>query len=276
MGRKSGLTKTDSRGPEILHKHCQAHSQEVMTLSKGVLIFEGMTVGFLPGDLSISIDPTGKTESKAILSTAYNVVPIWLRIAHDNAVQAKAASDRITQEWSNDNDRNRELLVTELKCCLQVFVACGVALDALYDQLRPFAGLTESDIAAWRKNKTGRAKQIAEVIRRVFNPNRVVFKQFKQNLSDILKYRDMAVHPSVELKRSCSRSDVPVGVDWKFTLYRSNNSEACFTSTMNMFYYLYKHPCSNKTANTCIENIMAALQQLEVVTLVHSKNGDLA
>ncbi len=239
-------------------------------MSNGVLIFEGMTVGFLPGDLTISFDPTGKGESKAILSTAYSVVPVWLRIAHDNAVQARAASVRIAQEWSSDDARNRELLVTELECCLQVFVACGVALDALYDQLRPFAGITKAEIAAWRKNKTRRAKQVAEVIRRVFKLDEPAAKQFKQNLSEILKYRDMAVHPSLELKQSCPRPDIPVGVDWKFALYRSHNSEACFSSTMSMFSYLYEHPCPNEAVTTSVGNIFAALQQLGVVTLKKS------
>jgi hypothetical protein len=52
-------------------------------MTSGVLVFEGMTVGILPGDLKISLDESGSVNSKAILSTAYNVLPIWLSIASD-------------------------------------------------------------------------------------------------------------------------------------------------------------------------------------------------
>ena len=226
-----------------------------------------MKVAFLPGDLVISCDPTGGFESKAILSTAYNVIPVWLRVARDNAMQAKRASDRIAQEWSTDDVRNRELLVGELECCLQVFVSCGIALDALYDQLRPFARITAADIQAWKENGTGRAKQIAEVLRRVFNLNGLIFKQFRHNLTEIIKYRDLAVHPSLELKQACPRPDLPVGVDWKFAAYRSQNSEACLSSTISMFGYLYEHPCENQSVTTSMEDVFAALRELGVVTL---------
>ena len=44
-------------------------------MATGVLIFEGMTVGILPGDFVVSTDELGAVESKLILSTAYNVIP---------------------------------------------------------------------------------------------------------------------------------------------------------------------------------------------------------
>lgn len=238
-----------------------------VSVPQGVLIFQGMTVGVQPGDLVISLDPAGGAEAKAILSTAYNVVPVWLRIAHDNVKQAKAASKRIAEEWSADDARNRELLITELECCLQVFVACGVALDALYDQLRPFAGITDAEINAWRKNRTSHATQVAEVIRRVFKLQVPASGQFKQALSEILKYRDMAVHPSLALKQSCSRPDIPVGVDWKFAAYRFDNSHACFTSTIGMISYLFEHPCAQEAVTASIQNIVLTLQELGVVTV---------
>jgi len=158
-------------------------------------------------------------------------------------------------------------LITELECCLQVFVASGVALDALYDQLRPFAGITDAEIKAWRENKTSRATQVAEVIRRVFKLQVPVSGQFKQALSEILKYRDMAVHPSLALKQSCSRPDIPVGVDWKFAAYRFDNSHACFTSTIGMVSYLYEHPCPQEAVTASIQNVVLALQELGVVTV---------
>ena len=52
----------------------------------GVLVFEGMKVGVLDGDLSVSVNEHGKLDSKLILSSSYNVLPIWLLIAYENIV----------------------------------------------------------------------------------------------------------------------------------------------------------------------------------------------
>lgn len=51
------------------------------------------------------------------------------------------------KRWDNANDSEKKgLLITELEPSLQVFVSCGIALDALYDQLRPYAKLSQDDI----------------------------------------------------------------------------------------------------------------------------------
>ncbi len=232
----------------------------------GVLVFEGMKVGFLPGDFEISLDKSGNTKSHAILSTAYNVIPIWLRVARDNLNQSKTAADDIEKKWNNaDDSEKKELLITELEPSLQVFISCGIVLDAFYEQLRPYAKLSQDDINKWRDNKTGRAKQIAEVIRRVYNLNKDIFKQFRNTISEIIKYRDIAVHPSLELKNSRSRPDISVGVDWQFATYSYSNSERCFESTIKMLEYLYKNKCDEKGVLETMENVFKALRELKVI-----------
>lgn len=232
----------------------------------GVLIFEGMKVGFLPGDMQISIDKAGIPKSHAILSTAYNVLPIWIRIAHDNLKQSKNASIGIPNNWNKLNDEKRkELLIAELEPSLQVFVSCGIVLDCLYDQLREYAKITDDEIKKWRENKTSRDKQIAEVIRRVFNLKPKIFKNIAQNIREIIKYRDLAVHPSHELKNACNRPDIPVGVDWKFSVYRYSNSEKCYTATIEIVKYLFKIGNKNDKVTTLINNIFKALRELKVI-----------
>lgn len=242
--------------------HDQAKSR---TVTNGVLVFEGMTVGFLPGDLTISVDESGSLNSKAVLSSAYNVLPIWLRIAKDQLQQAKQASEAVATRWDENDDAKRELLMAELGPSMQVFVACGIALDALYDQLRKFAGVTRADIQAWKKNKTARSTQITEVIRRVYNLKAPETAAFKQSTTEILKFRDMAVHPSLEMKQTCNRPDIPVSVDWKFSAFKYSNAAQCFAGTMNMVIHLYERRSGVKDADQQMENIVKALEQLNVV-----------
>ena len=236
-------------------------------MTNGVLIFKGMNVGVLPGDFSISVDENGATKSNLVLSTSYNVIPIWLRIASDNLVLAKLASENIKNNWTDVPDHQKSLLILELSPSMQVIIACGIALDAFYDMLRPYAKLTHSDINKWKINKTSRAKQIIEVVRRVYKLNGETLSQFNTTISQIIKFRDMGVHPSSELKNACTRPDLLVGIDWKFSAYRFSNAQTCFDSTINMMKHLYQIGCKEKRVIEDLKNIFLALDELNIVKL---------
>jgi len=229
----------------------------------GVLIFEGMKVGFLPGDLKIDMSGTGS--SSAILSTAYNVVPIWLKIGHDSLKLAKSASSQIADQWAADPENQKKMLIAELAPSMQVFVSCGIALDALYDTLRQHANISREDIEQWKANKTSREKQISEVIRRTHNVKAKDLTEFKKCIKWIIKFRDLAVHPSSELKNSCGRPDISVGVDWKFATYRFENAKACLNNVIGILGYLWDNPSKNETTNEEISNIIKALNELGVI-----------
>ena len=224
-----------------------------------------MKVGVLPGDFTITVDESGAFTANLILATAYNVLPLWLRIAHDELNQARIASAAVANMWGANADENRELLIAELEPSLQVFVSCGIAVDALYDQLRPFANLSAQDLKAWKTNRTARANQIVEVIRRVFKLNPQMTAAFQKNISQILKFRNKGVHPSLELKRACARPDVPVGVDWNFSAYKYANARICFEQTMYMIIHLYERRSESDDVNDLLDNVVQALEQLKVV-----------
>ncbi|WP_334187079.1 hypothetical protein [Noviherbaspirillum sp.] len=224
-----------------------------------------MTVGVLPGDLAIAMDEQGKNTGSLTLSTAYNVVPIWLKIAHDSLKQSKLASTAISERWSEDPSNQKQLLMGELAPSIQVYVACGIALDGLYETLRPYAKISLQEIEAWKRNKTSRAKQIAEFFRRTHKIKNDIFDNFCACIDQIIKYRDKAVHPSLKLENSCSRPDVDVAVDWKFSAYRFSNAERCFTNTVNIVAYLYENKSVSAEVNTSLSNIIEALEELKVV-----------
>lgn len=232
----------------------------------GVLIFEGMKVGVQDGDFSVSVDEHGKMDSKLVLSTSYNVLPIWLRIAYDNIVQSHVASESIAKEWCEDSEKQKELLLAELTPSIQVFVACGTALDAIYDQLKPFANISQSDIDTWRENKTARSAQIFEIIRRVYKLDNNMTKAFKKNIKSITEFRNQAVHPTHEVERTCTRPDIPVGVDWRFSAYRYSNSAICYSRTMEMFIHLYEKGSKKDKVNENMNNIFKALKELKLIT----------
>lgn len=235
-------------------------------MSSGVIVFQGMKVGVLPGDLYVSVDESGNRQTNLVLSTAYNVLPIWLRIADDQYKQARSAHEVLIQSWGEDDAENMELLIRELEPSLQVFVACGIALDAIYDLLRPYARLEESTVAAWKRNGTSRASQIFEVIRRVYRLSNADSAQFKKHIKQIIDLRDRAVHPSLELKRVCSRPDIPVGVDWKFSAYRHDNALICFRATMTMLISVHTKRSVVEEVNSQMDMVFEALEELGVIS----------
>ncbi|WP_434686850.1 hypothetical protein [Pseudanabaena minima] len=234
--------------------------------SGGVLIFKGMKVSILAGDLSIGISDNGEFSSHCILSTSYNVIPIWMKIAHDNLRQSRIASEAILEKWSEDADFQKQLLMGELAPSMQVIVACGIALDALYDTLRPYAKITPEEIESWKKNKTARAKQIVEIIKRAYKLKPDIFNNFKECISEIIKLRDKAVHPSLELQNVCGRSDIDVAVDWKFAVYRYENAKRVFINTGNIIAYLYEHKSNINELDEALFNIIEALKELGIIS----------
>jgi len=232
-----------------------------------------MRVGVLQGDLSITVTDEGTLEHKLVLATAYNVLPIWVHIASRQLSLSREASEAVTKGWGTNDDQNRQLLMAELGSSLQVIVACGIALDALYDQLKPFAQLTDQDVEAWKKNRTGRGTQIADVIRRVFRLENALTKQFRQNVETITKYRDLAVHPSFELKQACNRPDIPSGVDWKFSAYRFENARKCYKATLEMLVCLIGRKAKAREVNEEMERVCEALVELGALTLTKTSEN---
>ena len=235
------------------------------TKSHGILILEGMTVGVLDGDLTVSIDNSGSVNAQAIISTTYNVLPIWLRIAYDNLEATKHASDDIKANWSENTELQTSLLLAELMPCMQVFVSCCIALDAIFAQLKPFAKIDTDILTAWQNNKTGRAAQIAETFQRVYKLNPEQLKAFKVNLTSIFQYRNWAVHPSHHIQQTKTRPDIPVGVDWRFSAFRYSNAIICYTNTMNMLVHLYYKKSGVAKVDENMENIFKRLRELKLV-----------
>jgi len=231
----------------------------------GVLLFQGMTAGFLPGDFTLSIGEDGAPHGEFALSTAYNVVPLWLRIAKDNLALAKAASTILAEQWDEDDEKRKNLLIAELAPSMQVCVTCGIALDALYDTLRPHANFSAEEIASWRKHRTGRGRQIATVISRVFRLDNYHSQEFTRGIQQVTKLRDLAAHPSLALKRACARPDIEVGVDWKFATYTYAHARVNYLSTATMLAHLCQRQGVVSQVGEAMSNILRALKELGVV-----------
>ena len=178
-------------------------------------------------------------------------------------VLAKAAFEDITHQWEDNANKQRALLLAELTPSIQTFVACGIAFDAFYEQMRPFAKISEAEVAAWKKNKTRRSAQMAEVIRRVYKLHGEPFREIQTIVKETIKFRDLAVHPSHKIQRACNRPDIPVGLDWRFCAFRYKNAVVCYKNILQIFTYLHKKRKSpEEKVNANMEAVFEALEEM--------------
>lgn len=227
-----------------------------------VLVFEGMKLGVLENDFTITVDEDGGLSSKLVLSTSYNVIPLWLRLAQENCSEAKAKHEEITTDWPNDEEGQKLLLLSELRSSMLAIVACAISIDALYELVKRFAKLDEATLKGWQKGKKSRSHQIVEVFRRVFSLDKHEAKRCKKVVKDILDLRDRAVHPSHRLERSVQRTDIDLGVDWRFAAYRYSNCEIALNNTLNMFSEFFSR----------IENESPVRQEIDPLVKAFRKN----
>ncbi|MCU4677713.1 hypothetical protein N7931_19065 [Catenovulum sp. 2E275] len=231
----------------------------------GLLLFKGMKVGIQDGDLSTNFDENGISGANLNLSTSYNMLPIWLKIAYDNLILTKKANIKISEQWNEKDVNKQSLLLDELSTSIQVFVACGSALDALYDQLKEFANISQADIDLWKSKRTPRSAQIVEIIRRVYKLDKNFVKGAKRNIKSIMEFRDKVVHSSHEIRQVCTRPDISESVDWRFSAYKYTNSMIAYQRTMELLVLLYDKKAENAKVNENMEYIVESLIELGLV-----------
>ena len=91
-------------------------------------------------------------------------------------------------------------------------------------------------------------------------------KELKKAITDVIKFRDMAVHPTLELKNALSRPDLDVAVDWKFSAYRFSNAWACVNTTTQVLLFAHQREHLDQGLVVAFKNIFEALEELGVVS----------
>jgi hypothetical protein len=193
----------------------------------GVLITRGMTVAIPAGGFTLSIGDDGKLSSSVTVHVHYDVCPTWLELASRHLSDAQERKLARIAAWnSNDQDATVAAMEAEFESSMQAIVAAAIAIESFYAALRDKTNISSETVQVWRQKRTARYKQIAEVLHRAFAiiPRDCV--KLRQTLREILKVRDMAVHPLGNVAAPVLHPELQVGVEWRFALFRADNAEA--------------------------------------------------
>lgn len=204
----------------------------------GIRISKGMTLSIT--DLRLRIGPNGEIEAGPIkVNLRYDVTPLWLEIAMAHRAAAGEAKTRRETVWIGDNeDVKSDALETEFQASMQAMVAAAVCWEALYGILVGHVELPADLTQKWRTKRVSRHVQVTEVVRRAFKlkPNGV--KTLRQNLKEIYRYRDLAVHPSGIGQEAIHHPELQIGTEWRFVYFRASNAALIVACSAAMIWDL--------------------------------------
>ena len=126
-------------------------------------------------------------------------------------------------------------------------MAAAIAVDAFYSLIQTHVDLPPSIADKWRAKRTARYSQISEVIKRAFHLKPKGVANLRQNLREIYRLRDLAVHPSGKMEAPIVHPELGVGVEWRFVNFRAYNAELIVNAALRILWELAnqgkpKHP----------------------------------
>ncbi|WP_157469781.1 hypothetical protein [Desulfobulbus elongatus] len=205
----------------------------------GVFISRGMTVTIPEGGLTISLGSDGNLASSLTIHVRFDVCPTWCKLAIHHLADAEACRlDRVAAWDKTNEDQKGVSLEREFEASMQAIMAAAIALDAFYSMIQGHVQLPPTLIQKWRTKRTSRYSQVTEVLRRGFHLKPNGTANLRQNLKEIYRLRDMAVHPSGKIKAPLLHPEIQVGVEWRFAYFRAQNAEKVVNATTGMLWDL--------------------------------------
>lgn len=169
--------------------------------------------------------------------------PFWLREAIEAAIVANETANQIPPLYeqfkagkATDEDLD-ELVIRELIATMRAIGGAAFAIDALYAAVKARSS-EHPDQAVWRENGTARHKQVTETF--FFHlkvRNQEAKKAIRHWVSQIYRFRDLAVHSPSEFAPALYRSDLEVGLDRCFSRFRRDNAITTTAMAVSMFDY---------------------------------------
>jgi hypothetical protein len=204
----------------------------------GIYITRGMSVS-IPS-FSIRIREDGEIEGDQItLHVRFDVCPSWIQIAEGHLDAALAAKGNRVIAWQEtDENAKAQTLEVEFETSMQAMMAAAIAWDAAYAVLREHVTIPPITLEKWRNGRTARYTQVAEVVRRAFTLKPKGAATLRNNLKELYRYRDLAVHPSGKIEAPLLHPELNLGMEWRFVYFRATNAELAVMAAAAMLWDL--------------------------------------
>lgn len=204
----------------------------------GIYITRGMTVS-IP-NFSIRIGGDGGLECDPLtLHVRFDVCPTWIQIAKRHLEAALTARTNRELVWpGTDENAKTQALEAEFESSMQAIMAAAIAWDAAYALFREHVTIPPAMAEKWRNGRTARYIQVAETVRRAFSLKGKGATDLRENLKEIYRYRDLAVHPSGKIEAPLLHPELNLGMEWRFVYFRATNAELAVLTAADMLWDL--------------------------------------
>lgn len=236
---------------------------------KGVFIMKGMRIRIPAGGFRIEIHPNGSQSTSLTIELAVDFTPHWLSCALEHLGAAQAA--RAAAEDSavrGDEQAMGEALEREVRASMQAIVGAATAFDAFYALLLEYVSIPSDLVRRWKKNRTARHRQVAEVMRRAIRLSGETLVGVQRVLSEVYRIRDMAVHPSAAFGSVVRHPGLPINSDWRLAAFRVENARAAVHSAVSIIAQCHElvrdsHPALRKHFSEVKSGIETVVQEFE-------------
>lgn len=192
----------------------------------GIFISRGMTVAIPAGGFTIGIGDDGNFTGNLTLHVRFDVCPTWVELSLRHLEEAKVKRADREAAWVGANENLKaSTLEREFETSVQAIMSAAIAIDAFYAIMQTHVVLPPSLVDRWRTKRTSRHSQVTEVLRRAFHLKPKGAAALRQNLKEIYRLRDLAVHPSGKIEAPILHPELNVGVEWRFAYFRTQNAE---------------------------------------------------
>jgi hypothetical protein len=173
-------------------------------------------------EFSISMGDDGEMTSSMRPLIAWEVWPLWLRVAIDHEASASRARRQLASVIApDDGGRRADLIEEETRACLVAISSVAFAVEAM-----ALSAATKAGLPAGIGQNASAARRVAEVLKQCFAVPPAHFREWRDVLIMVFDARNEAVHPDAGLRDPLPHPGVRAGVPRPAHVYRLENATA--------------------------------------------------
>lgn len=203
----------------------------VMTLRGGTLALQ---------NFSLSIGPDGEVSATIEPMLAWEIWPLWLRIAIENERASAVARDKLLQPLESDtsaqlaSERRSRHVEEETRAGLASLTAAAFSIEAMARSAVAATGLSGVGTA------TSTAKRVCEALKQSFDLPQ--FMEWRALVIQIFKGRNAAVHPDAGLRSPLPHPALNARVPWPAHFYCYENAKGAVDVALHTALVASRNP----------------------------------
>lgn len=206
---------------------------------RGVLVIPGSTIALK--NFRLWIDDSGEVQANLEPQIAFEMWPLWMRVAIDHEQSARVARQQLID--ATDDTQRAAALNDETRAGMVAISACAFALESM-----AISVATRASLHGVGKSKSA-GRRVAEVLRQCFAvPNHQV-TQWRKAVLDVFRFRNWAVHPDSAAQDPMEHPGLRAFVPRPANLYRLENSVGSVDVTLSTVAKLPRVPRPGRGPN---------------------------